>query len=189
VVADGVGSAPRGASAAQHLCSRTDDFFKQPEECSFSSIKKLLSEINSEISGWGFIENTDRPLGACSASISWIVEDELNVFHSGDTRVWLFREGKCRSITRDHVNAEGHLINYFGKFGMECSCHREVLADGDRILMSSDGILSAGMTSISLAEICSRENNSERIVQAVAEYAYHRTQDDVTFLCIEHDLE
>lgn len=184
VVADGVGSAPRGANAAQHLCSRIDDFYRGPD-CSLAALQALLLDINAEIFSWGYIENSDRPTGACAASIAWIIDHQMHVLHSGDTCVWLHREGTCKTLTRSHTSTDGCLARYFGQPAMECELHTLPLRDGDQILMSSDGILSAGVSNFLLAELCNREAEPERIARAVAEYAYSRTQDDVTFLCID----
>ena len=185
VVADGVGSAPMGANAAQHLCSRIDDFFKGIE-CSVDTLQQLLCEINQEIFSWGLIAGTERPQGACAASIAWIRENRLCLFHSGDTRVWLIRDGQCKVISHDHVNDDGHLLRYFGRDGMVCELTEMNMEDGDQLLMSSDGILSAGVQLRWLADICGDEGDPDRIARAIAAYAYTRTQDDVTVLCIDH---
>ena len=84
------------------------------------------------------------------------------------------------------MNFDGHLLSYFGQDGMVCEFTEKHLEIGDQLLMSSDGILSAGVTSKWLADIFGDEGDPDRIARAIAAYAYTRTQDDVTVLCIDH---
>jgi len=62
---DGVGGAPRGLAAAQHIADRLTDFFRNANSipATRQGLRELLTAISIEINQWGMMDGTDRPLG------------------------------------------------------------------------------------------------------------------------------
>ena len=141
-VCDGVGSAPRGMSAAQEICNILIEFFKNVElEPYTNSINKLLNDANKEINSWGFIDSSDRPLGACAGTIIWIDNNNKgHIFHVGDTCGILIRDGVAQVLTMDHHSIDGHLSNYYGLEQLTLDYKTIQLEEDDRLLLLSDGI-------------------------------------------------
>jgi protein phosphatase len=93
-------------------------------------------------------------------TLAWSLGAELFVAHVGDGRVYLFHEGRLRRLTRDHTVAQvladtgqippeevvTHrlrkvLTRVIGRPGKgQPDVHRARLADGDRILVCTDGL-------------------------------------------------
>lgn len=118
-VADGVGSAPLGMSAAQHLCDRLVQIYEPSADHDRDlglRLYDLLVGVNSEIHGWGFIEGSDRPTGACATTVLHLKPGHTRgaLVHSGDTRAALIRDGHCRILTPLDQTDDGSLRCYFG---------------------------------------------------------------------------
>jgi PPM family protein phosphatase len=93
-------------------------------------------------------------------SVAWSLGTELFVAHVGDARVYLFHEGGLRRLTQDHTVAQAladagqitpeelvtHrmrkvLTRVIGRAGKgEPDVRRARLADGDRVLVCTDGL-------------------------------------------------
>jgi PPM family protein phosphatase len=140
-VFDGIGSAPKGMNAAQEMCDRLPDFFRNADyPCSWEGLNRLLLEANRDINAWGMMPGTDRPLGGCAGTVVWIYGPTLYVFHAGDTCALLMRDGKPRQLTRLHEK-DGAIFSYFGLGTyLEIDVEQISWEDSDRILLISDGV-------------------------------------------------
>lgn len=142
-VFDGIGSAPEGRHAAQVMADALVRFYREPEgvEPSAQGMVTLLTEANNEIWSWGVINGTNRPLGGCAGTIVWLIEDELHVFHAGDTSAVLIRDGKATALTREHQAEDGAIFKYFGiGDNLILDVSQLTIEEGDRILLVSDGV-------------------------------------------------
>jgi serine/threonine protein phosphatase PrpC len=190
-VFDGIGSAPKGMSAAQEMCDRLLSFYRSPERYHFShkGIEALLHEANCTIHDWGFMQGTDRPLGGCAGTVAWVHENRVCLFHAGDTAAILVRDGDARQLTSVH-EANGGIFRYFG-LGEKLKIDMESLslAEGDLLLLVSDGITKAfhPVEAARLAHTVFSETGS---IAAAAKELVGRSRskgssDDITVLLIE----
>ena len=116
-VFDGIGSAPRGRQAAQEMADTLLNFFLRAEtyELSPEGLEKLLLQGNESIHQWGFMEGTDVPQGGCAGTVAWLYQENLSVFHAGDTSAVLIQNrGNTLKLTRDHQAENGAIYRYFG---------------------------------------------------------------------------
>lgn len=136
-VFDGVGSAPRGMAAAQFMADCLIRFIQQPR----LGLPDLLTEANATIHGWGFIEGSTRPKGACAGTVAHIQYGEVSLFHCGDTCAFLLGEqGTTQLLTSTH-EVDGAIFNYFGLGdGMQLETAQVSLGTDDFLLMVSDGV-------------------------------------------------
>ena len=95
-VFDGIGGAPEGMRAAQHMADVLLRFYQECDSYmdSAKGVHQLLVMANQEINGWGGIPGTDRPLGGCAGTVAWIRGNTLHTFHAGDTVGFLIRSGR-----------------------------------------------------------------------------------------------
>lgn len=187
-VADGVGSAPLGMSAAQHLCDRLAQVYGQGgNERSSQRLQDLLVEVNRVIHGWGFIEGTDRPAGACAATVVLLEPNHVRgvIAHAGDTRAALIRDGRCQILTPLDQSVDGALQCYFGTPAPSFTVLPLSLELGDRLLLVSDGVTkSFGMAE--LAAMVESQPTRRRALQALGQACVRQPSgDDVTALVID----
>jgi protein phosphatase len=172
VVADGMGGHAAGEVASRlainslvRLALDTPDWVLRFDEAGMTSkvmdraverarqIKDILIRVADHDPGL-------RGYGTTLA-LAWSVGKDLFVLHVGDSRVYLFRQGKLQQLTRDHTVAQdlvetGFIAqtqvaeHFFRHHLSQClndsaaKVQPEVqhieLQDGDRILLCSDGL-------------------------------------------------
>jgi serine/threonine protein phosphatase PrpC len=87
-IMDGVGGAPLGMRAAQHVADRLTAFYTDGAiEASVKGLLGLCQAIDREVNAFGLIQGEDRPLGAAAATVAWLDDRarRLGIVHAGDT--------------------------------------------------------------------------------------------------------
>jgi len=190
-VFDGMGSAPRGAEAAQHMCDKLTRLFLQSTEPTLEDVKKILFKANMTLSKWEQT-NPNADEGACAGTVVWIKGLSMTVFHAGDTMGVMLpfdaeRDSAFNLFTP--VQASGHILtNYFGMgSNLEIHISTQRLDDGDVIILFSDGIIEG----INLATVATRthswlQRNVGHAVTSLCELAKQQgSRDDITAVMIE----
>ncbi|MBF0235351.1 MAG: protein serine/threonine phosphatase 2C family protein [Desulfamplus sp.] len=174
-VFDGMGTAPKGAEAAQLMCDTLISVYEeQKEKPSLQKFRDLLFDANMTINNWGCIEGTKRELGACAGTIVWIQEETMSIFHAGDTFGILIQndtdvDTSYQLLTTEHAIGDG-LTNYFGIGEPILIEIRSVtIDDGDIVVLMSDGVIKA----LDLPTIAARTR----------EWVGHSLEHAVTSLC------
>ncbi len=185
---DGVGGAPRGLAAAQHIADRITDFYRNANNipATRQGLHELLVAISTEIHQWGMIDGSGRPLGAAAATIAWFMPDqEVSIFHAGDT-LGLHYDGRMlRKLTRDHSAGRG-LLRYFGQGdGFTPDVTTVPFSEGDVLCLVTDGVtkvMNTGEIETVLKEVSDPERIAEEIVQRARG---KRCPDDITALVVQ----
>jgi protein phosphatase len=134
---------------------------------------------------------------------------ELFLAHVGDSRAYLFRDGKVRQLTRDHTHvqkmveagilsaqdAATHglrhvLTNILGgaRRSVEVELHRLRLAGGDRLLLCSDGLTGTAQDD-EIAAILGQADSAETSCRRLIDLALERgAPDNVTVVVARYDL-
>lgn len=190
-VFDGVGSAPMGMRAAQHMADSLIDFFQFPDqwEPDDADFVRLLKKANREIFDWGFMDDTDRPLGAAPGTVAWLRDGGMLLAHCGDTEALMRRaaDGVVVDLLED-VERTNTVVDYFGKGpSLELIVREFEIEDGDRILLFSDGVRKSVPPSSIEGGMAS--DLIEEGVKSIGERAAaNHAPDDVTAVMIEVDL-
>jgi len=193
-VFDGIGTAPRGRSAAQTMADQLVRFYKEPDRfpTDTDGLQALLLEGNAAIFAWGMVPGTDKPLGGCAGSIAWLHGPdghELTVLHAGDTAAVLVSDGAPRLLTLAHA-AGGLIARYFGQGPrMTIDAKAAPCASGDTLLLISDGVtksfkaLEAG--TFVAAALDKTGSTKEAAMALVAESRRRGSGDDITAIIVE----
>jgi len=189
-VFDGIGNAEKGREAAQEMADTLPLFFHDlgrynacPE-----GLASLLMEGNMRVHNWGIREGTGVPLGGCAGTVAWICDDDLHIFHAGDTIVLLNRGGETSVLTRAHALGDGAITRYFGLGPtLEIDVSHLILEDLDRVVLLTDGVTKAlhpKEAGLILEEYADISMAAKALVQRSRSLGSH---DDITALVIEHE--
>jgi PPM family protein phosphatase len=186
-VFDGIGSAPKGMSAAQYMADQLIEFYRKLDDYdpTVEGLLKLLYNSNLGIYEWGLMPGTDRPLGGCAGTIIWIKDGNLTVLHAGDTVGMMIRDGRAVKLTSAHEHG-GAIYRYFG-FGQGLIIDKNhfQIQNGDLILLFSDGVTKV-FSPMSAAELIMKYWDAEKAVFSLAEESrIEGSQDDITVVLIE----
>ncbi len=120
-------------------------------------------------------------------AVSVIEGDTLHGLNAGDSRVWLFRSGKLQQLSEDHTDPadENCLVSGLG-ITDEPELHQFniPLADGDVILLASDGVWK-NLTADDLTAALLRQAPARSLVAAAREKATAATLDDMSAIVME----
>jgi serine/threonine protein phosphatase PrpC len=146
-VVDGVGGAPKGRAAAQHLVDCLAAFFQPEQEHTLAGLTRHVQAINNTIHDWGLIPGSTRPLGAAAGTVAWLSPDEhLHLLHTGNT-VALHHDGEeLHVLTPSAAEGKG-LAHCFGSGpGLEIAVSDHGFEPGDVLVLVTDGVTPKGMT-------------------------------------------
>lgn len=188
-VFDGIGSAPKGREAAQKMADIMLEFYQNPEAYppSQEGVAGILKKGNEIIHGWGFMGDTDIPLGGCAGTIAWVHKDILQVFHAGDTTaLHIKNRGEPLVLTRNHQMENGAIYRYFGLGpNLEIETDQVSLEELDRVLLLTDGVTKV-IHPLEGAEIAKGHDDIGLAAKAIVQRASQKGSiDDITVLLIE----
>lgn len=195
-VFDGIGSAPRGMSAAQAMADALIEFFRLPagQEPDVKALYQLLYDANLVITSWGMMPGTTRPLGGCAGTIAWRCDERLTFYHAGDTVGMLLRSGEMpRTLTKLHEQ-NGGIYRYFGLGEtLEIDVVSVPVCEGDLILLMSDGVTKA-FSNVEAAnlvmEAYDRTDDTAKAAEALATRSRTRkSSDDITVVLVEVEFD
>ena len=146
-IADGMSSS-EGAKVASETCIRSflEDYYATPQSWTVKkSVAVVLKATNNWLNGQGqAVHQSDK--GMVSTFSGLILKaGTAHVFHVGDTRISLLRDGMFEPLTRDHktrhaVNRE-YLTRAIGiNPHLEIDYRSEPLRQGDVLLFTTDGV-------------------------------------------------
>ncbi len=107
VVCDGMGGASGGTVASKMCTSTVSEHIKRGyrEKCSSTSLKNLLCSavISSNAEVFGAAQERAVLRGMGTTVVAAVITEEIAVIaHAGDSRAYLFRDGKLSQLTKDH---------------------------------------------------------------------------------------
>lgn len=147
VVADGVSSAEAGKQASEFCVNHfVQEYYRTPDTWSVSQAgQKTLSSINLSLFKKSHAFAQEQKGFLCTFSGLIIKSRTAHFFHAGDSRIYLFRQGKLTQLTRDHtVNIGGGKNILSRAVGMDNSLQidygKSVLESQDLFLLTSDGV-------------------------------------------------
>ncbi len=170
LVADGMGGAAAGEVASAivvretitHVVETAKWFFRlddPDEDVRLRMLREALDHVDRRLIEEGEKDPALAGMGTTLTAAS-VLGAEAFLVHVGDSRAYLFRDGKLEQLTQDHTigqelvrrglmppeEARTHRLRHVltnvlgGKPGVEGEVVKLQLADGDRLLLCTDGL-------------------------------------------------
>ncbi|WP_163134130.1 bifunctional protein-serine/threonine kinase/phosphatase [Agarivorans sp. Alg241-V36] len=173
ILADGLSSAEHAKMAAQISVTQfVEDYYATPESW---SVNKSTAQVAKSLNNWLFQQGKQTGSYACTLSTLIIKSRVAHLFHVGDSRIYRFRAGKLRQLTRDHVQIRGkqknHLTRAMGvDSSLELDYSTRTVESGDIFMLTSDGVHDAlseqQLLKLLQAKFSSLEEQASAIVNA-----------------------
>ena len=189
-LADGVGGA-RGGRVAAELAVRSliDGLYDQPDTIGpAAAVARVMGPYNRWLHSAG---KSDALAHAATTFTALVLKGRrAHALHVGDSRAWLFRDGRLTQLTEDHCHAhpdQRHIL--YRAIGIEERLrldHHEIGLDlHDRLLLTSDGVHET-LDAKRIAAILGTRHSAEADAQALVEAALQAgSQDNASAIVID----
>lgn len=146
-IADGV-SASEGGKEASQIAVRQfmDDYYSTPDSWSTKhAVTKVLGALNL----WLYNQGQKLYAGNCGLATTFsaiiLKSRTAHLFHVGDSRIYLLREGHLECITQDHRVHFGDKSDYLARAlgidaRLDIDYHTRALQAGDCFILTTDGV-------------------------------------------------
>jgi serine/threonine protein phosphatase PrpC len=191
-LADGLGAARQGGTAAHRAVGMmTDYFIGRPRAW---SARRALTEFAAQINRVFFQESQlfhGAPELLCTLSTVAIEGGMLYGLNVGDSPIFLARRGTLRRLSEDHVRSEEGMEHVLTKAigavsSLEPHVFESPVENGDVIVLCSDGV-STPLTVAKLTELFIRPPSARTLVTAAMQIAADREElrDDASAIVVE----
>jgi protein phosphatase len=204
LVADGMGGHSAGDLASQLIIDALQSL--QPEGESLGSlaeeIERRLQQVNRQLQ----LESQRRGGGIIGSTVALLLAHEHYCLYlwAGDSRVYLYRRGSLKQLSRDHSQVEEQLEGVFGDArsagaasianyitravgaGETLQLEAELIepCEGDRFLLCSDG-LNKELSDTEIASVLERYPLQEATGRLLAQCLDRGASDNVTVILVE----
>lgn len=147
VIADGLSCAESAQEASQiAVLNFLNDYFSTPDSWQVTTAaQKVINALNRWLIGLGYTSGGEKKAHLSTLSAIILTGATAHIFHIGDCRVYLFRDGVLKQITRDHVvhvkNNQALLTRALGMdFHLDVDYHPLEIKLHDIFFLVSDGV-------------------------------------------------
>jgi len=144
-IADGISVSEKSHLASQLSVTQfIEDYLATPEGWSVEeSASKVLRALNDWFSAQSRNSQASAMVTTFSAAV--VKSNSLHVFHTGDSRIYRFRGGRLKQLTRDHcLNFTKDNAVLTSALGMDTRLsvdyNRTDVEEGDILLLTTDGV-------------------------------------------------
>lgn len=218
LVADGFGAMETGALASSLALDMFTDlllaapyWIMKPDEQEKQKLMQRMADRFRRVH-MGIIDETRRHPSLSGMGTTLTLACSLGrdflIAHVGDSRVYLFRQGKLRQLTHDHTLAQklvdegiiqpGEMASHYSRYSLtnalgatgvvECESRLAKLMDGDVVLLCTNG-LNEMVDDVTIEEILSLVESPSEACQALVDKAMERGGiDDVTAIVARYSI-
>ncbi|MGF1756855.1 bifunctional protein-serine/threonine kinase/phosphatase [Photobacterium sagamiensis] len=184
-MADGV-SCSEHAQQASHtsVTQFIEDYYCTPDSW---NVRKSAARVLSSLNGWLYHHGKQSDLrhNGLVTTFSGAVfkSNTAHLVHAGDSRIYRFRHGKLKQLTRDHCHKQNGRNSFLTRaLGMdnhlEVDYQQESLEVGDIFLLSTDG-LHEWLSALEIKALLGREQSDlELLAKQIARQAKTNGSDD-----------
>ncbi|MDR9826703.1 bifunctional protein-serine/threonine kinase/phosphatase [Vibrio sp. FNV 38] len=192
-VADGVSCSEHSQKASHTATTQfVTDYYATPHSW---GIKQSANKILTSLNTWLFEEGVKSSLahnGLVTTFSALIVKSNTaHLFHVGDTRIYLFRNGQLRQLTRDHQRINFGRSAYLTRaLGMDSALDVDyqsiAIKPNDRFFLSSDGVHDFVPHKVLIETLADQDSALEDICQRLCTVALdNKSADNLTCLLLD----
>ncbi len=197
-IADGASCSEHGQKASHtSVMQFIDDYYATPKSWSIQrSAQKVLTSLNS----WLFNSSVSNIHPAQQVNHNALVStfssvilksNTAHLFHVGDSRIYLLRDGELRQLTRDHTRKNMGQKHYLTRaLGMDNQLNVDyqtlAIKKYDRFILTSDGVHEFVSPNTFREHIDKPNVDFEHAAQSICNTALsHNSSDNVSCLIVE----
>ncbi|MEZ9701944.1 protein kinase [Vibrio sp. 10N.261.46.E12] len=197
-IADGASCSEHGQKASHtSVMQFIDDYYATPKSWSIQrSAQKVLTSLNSWLfnSSVSNIHPTQQVNhNALVSTFSSVIlkSNTAHLFHVGDSRIYLLRDGELRQLTRDHTRKNMGQKHYLTRaLGMDNQLNVDyqtlAIKKNDRFILTSDGVHEFVSPNTFREHIDKPNVDFEHAAQSICNTALsHNSSDNVSCLIVE----
>ncbi len=146
-IADGVSASEGGKDASQITVRQfLDDYYSTPDSW---STKHAATKVLGALNLWLYNQGQKLYAGNCGLATTFsaivLKSRTAHLFHVGDSRIYLLREGRLECLTRDHRVHFGDKSDYLARAlgidaRLDIDYHTRTLQAGDCFILTTDGV-------------------------------------------------
>ncbi|GAC13012.1 bifunctional protein-serine/threonine kinase/phosphatase [Aliiglaciecola lipolytica] len=187
-VADGISSSPVSHIASQAaINSFIHDYYSTSDAWSVeTSGKRVIASINAWL--YSHSKKGEHPYQpdkgyVCTFSAVVIKGNKAHIFHIGDSRIYLCRNGRLEQLTNDHQHLAAEGKSYLSRaLGMqenvEVDYHQLELKQHDIVILSTDGFHDFIDTTWLLNQFSQHPSVNDNLAEKLADHALQNGSDD-----------
>ncbi|WP_019557430.1 bifunctional protein-serine/threonine kinase/phosphatase [Thiomicrorhabdus arctica] len=187
VIADGVSSSEAAKQASETAVkSFIQDYYSTPDTW---STKKSCQQIISSINSWLYKQGSSQ----ASDLKGWVTTFDAIIFksttayllHIGDSRVYRFRQGELKLLTKDHITWLNKDRSYLSRaLGVDTSLQidfkAEALEQDDLFLLTTDGVHDFITDDVMIQHLSSNGSETEMAQRLVEKAIANQSNDNLT---------
>lgn len=184
-IADGVSCSDNAKEASQlSVTTFISDYYSTPDSWTVKeSVARVLSSLNSWLYHHG--KQADYRQNQSVTTFSGVIfkSNTANIFHIGDSRVYLLRRGTLQLLTKDHSQFTSKTSSFLTRaLGMdshlEVDFSQQELELNDRFIFTTDGVHES-LSRAQMKEMASDQNESlEAIAKKMCQTALENGSED-----------
>ena len=193
VIADGVSSSA-AAREASEACVKgfVSDYYSTPDSWTVKTAgRRVLGAINRWLYGQSIKNHEGQSAMLTTFSACVIKSTTAHIFHIGDSRIYLYRDGDLECLTRDHTMWMSDQRAFLSR-AMGADHHVEIdyrsypLEAGDVLLFSTDGVHDF-LSNKHISELMAEGHNSlQNIANTLVEQALAAGSNDNVSCLLMH---
>ena len=177
-VADGLGFGEGAKFASEKVIELVKKFkpYNSQEKIK-EAFKKINQELIKELGKFG-----DEVISGTTLSLISFNGKKFFIGHVGDSRIYLFRNGSLRLLTKDQVKVRGNkkVVQVMGlNWNVDVFTSEGEVKKGDTILLVSDGFLKVFKDS----EV-PKFTTVEELLRSIKKFKKEDLKDDITFILV-----
>ncbi len=184
VMADGVGSSEAGREASEYCVQAfIADYLSTPMSWSVETAgERIIRSLNSWLYSQGQRRYASEASLASTLAVLILKSTTAHLFHVGDSRIYLIRNGQLRCLTKDHRLVVDRNKTYLARaMGGEHEVHFDYASlgveVGDLFVLTSDGVHEF-MNREQLMTLACATNGAEAVATSIVDAAIEAGSND-----------